>query len=134
MTLPKEILEGTKTIAIIGLSDKPDRYSHQVAAYLQKKGYRIIPINPSVTEVLGERAYPTLHDVPRDITIDVIDVFRKPEFVPTHVMEAVQRGDVHTVWLQEGVTNRHAEEYAREHGLHVVSDMCMMKVHKDETS
>jgi uncharacterized protein len=126
----RSFFDGIKVIAIVGLSDKPERPSNEVARYLKEEGFRIIPINPNVEEVLGEKAYPDLLSVPRDILIDVVDIFRRSEDVMPHIEEAVARGDVMTIWLQEGITNDEAERYAKNHGLHVVSNFCLMKAHK----
>lgn len=128
------VFSTAKTIAVVGISDNPEKYSWQVASYLQSRGFRIIPVNPNVTLVLGETAYPSLHAIPRDIHVDVADIFRKSEFVPDHVREAIDRGDISTIWLQEGVSNQEAEKTARDHGLTVISNMCMMKSHKADTS
>jgi hypothetical protein len=120
------ILAAAKTIAIVGLSDKPDRESYQVADYLQRHGYRIIPVNPAVLEVLGERSYPSLIEVPE--TIDVVDVFRRAEAVPAIVDEAIAIG-AKTIWLQLGIVNKEAEEKARAAGLQFVADRCMKIEH-----
>jgi predicted CoA-binding protein len=119
-----------KTVAIVGLSDNPTRPSNEVGRYLQSEGFRIIPINPLFKELLGEKAYPDLLSVPEEIKIDVVDVFRRSEDVMPHVKEAVERGDAHTLWLQEGITNDEAEEHARNKGLTVYSNFCLMKAHK----
>lgn len=129
MDLP-EFYKTIKTIAIVGLSDKPERYSHQVASYLQSQGYKIIPVNPNISEVLGEKSYPNLLTIPKDIRIDVVDIFRKSEKVILHVKEAVERGDAKTIWMQEGVINTEAEQHAKSQGLQVVMDACIMKTHK----
>jgi len=118
------------TIAIVGLSDKPDRPSFEVASYLQSQGFRIIPVNPNLIEVLGEKAYPDLLSVPKEIKIDVMDVFRKSEEVLPHVKDAVKRGDIQTIWMQEGISNSEAQSYAKEHNLSVVMNFCLMKAHK----
>lgn len=119
-----------KTIAVVGLSDNPERYSYQVASYLQSQGYRIIPVNPHITKILGEKAYPDLLSIPKDTVVNVVDIFRKSEDVLPHVQEAVRRGDVKTIWMQEGIQNDQAKQYAEDHGLAVVSNMCMMVAHK----
>jgi len=119
-----------KTIAIVGLSDKIDRPSYEVASYLQSQGYRIIPVNPNISEVLGEKAYPNLLSIPKEVNIDVADIFRKSEDVLPHIKEAVERGDVKTIWMQEGISNSEAESYAKSHGLDVVMNFCLMKAHK----
>lgn len=120
-----------KTIAIVGLSDDPARYSYQVASYLESKGYRIIPVNPIIRETLGHKAYPDLLSIPSSIEIDIVDIFRKSEDVLPHVKEAIKRGDAETIWMQEGVINNEAAALAKAHGLGVVMDACLMKVHKE---
>ncbi len=127
---PRNFFAGIKTIAIVGLSDKQDRYSYQVGSYLKSQGYKIIPINPNITETLGEEAFPSLLSVPKDIKIDVVDIFRKSEEVLPHVKEAIERGDAKTIWMQEGITNSEAENFAKSHGLNVVMNFCLMKAHK----
>lgn len=122
----RQILESARTIAIVGLSDKPDRDSHHVAAYLQAHGYRIIPVNPLVSEILGERSYPSVSGVPEQI--DVVDVFRRSDAVMPVVEEAIQAG-AGTVWLQLGVVNDEAARRAEEAGLQVVMDRCMKIEH-----
>lgn len=131
MNIPGDFFRNVKTIAVIGLSDKKDRPSFEVAQYLASQGFRIIPINPNVREVLGEISYPDLLLVPKEIKIDVVDIFRRSELVFPHVKEAVERGDVHTIWMQEGVMNEVAEEYAKKHGLTVYMNFCLMKTHKN---
>jgi predicted CoA-binding protein len=125
-----DILKSAKTIAVVGLSDKPDRPSVEVASYLQSKGYRIIPINPNVPEVLGEKAYPDIHSIPTEIQVDVVDIFRKSEEVLPHVKEAISRGGVKLIWLQEGVYNQEAEKLAIEAKIPIIMNACMMKSHK----
>jgi predicted CoA-binding protein len=122
----RAILKEARTIAVVGLSDRPDRASHHVAAYLQEHGYRIIPVNPNVTEVLGEKAYASLRDLPGPV--DVVDVFRRPEHVPELVEEAIALG-AKVLWLQEGVVNVPAAARAKAAGLKVVMDRCMLKEH-----
>jgi predicted CoA-binding protein len=121
-----ELLAKMKTIAIVGLSDNPDRDSHRVAAYLQAQGYRIIPVNPAVESVLGEHAYPILRDVP--LPIDLVDVFRKPDGVPEIVDDAIAVG-AKALWLQIGVVHEPAAARARAAGLTVVMDQCLMVEH-----
>lgn len=115
-----------RTIAVVGLSDKPDRDSYHVAAYLQKAGYRIIPVNPALSEVLGERAYPGLREVPEPI--DVVDVFRRPGAVPAIVEDAIAVG-ARAVWLQDGIVHNEAAARARAAGLQVVQSRCMLREH-----
>ena len=124
------MLQKIRTIAIVGLSDKPDRPSHEVASYLQSQGFRIIPVNPNITDVLNEKAYPNLLAVPRDIKIDIVDIFRKSDQVLPHVEEVIERGDVRTIWMQEGVVNEEAAALARKNGLDVIMDFCLMQTHK----
>jgi predicted CoA-binding protein len=123
--------DNVRTIAIVGLSDDPARPSNEVARYLKSEGFRIIPINPLFKELLGEKAYPDLLSVPSEIKIDVVDIFRRSEDVIPHVKEAVERGDAHTLWLQEGITNEEAEDYARGKGMTVYSNFCLMKAHRN---
>ncbi len=123
----KRILEEAKTIAVVGLSPKAERPSYGVAKYLQQQGYRIIPVNPTVDEVLGERAYPDLKAVPEKI--DVVDIFRRSEDVPPVVDEAIQVG-ARVIWMQEGIINQAAADRARQAGLEVVMDSCMLKEHR----
>jgi predicted CoA-binding protein len=123
----RDILRSARTIAVVGLSDKPDRPSYGVAAYLQAHGYRIIPINPAVREVLGEKAYARLEDVPEKI--DVVDVFRRPENVPEVVDAAIAVG-AKVVWMQDGVIHEAAAAKAQAAGLRVVMDRCMLRDHR----
>ncbi len=123
----ERILKECHTIAVVGLSPKADRPSYQVAAYLQAQGYRIIPVNPMVNEVLGEKSYPSLSAVP--VPLDVVDVFRRPEEVPPVVEEAV-RMRAKAVWMQEGIVYEEAAAKARAAGLLVVMDRCMLKEHE----
>ncbi len=122
-----EILRSARTVAVVGLSPDPSRPSHTVASYLKRQGYRIIPVNPSVSEVLGERSYPDLRSVPEPV--DVVDVFRRPEYVPQIVEDAIAIG-ARALWLQEGVVHEQAAERARQAGLRVVMDRCMLKEHQ----
>ncbi len=122
-----ELLRNAKTIAVVGLSSSPMRASYGVSVYLQSQGYRIIPVNPEVREVLGEQAYPTLRDVPDNI--DVVDIFRRPEFVPEIVEQAIER-KVPAIWMQETVIHEAAAEKARQAGIFVVMDRCLLKEHR----
>jgi len=132
----KEILTKYKTIAVVGLSREPDKDSHRVSAYLKKHGFRIIPINPFVDEVLGEKSYKSLLDIPPEIqkTIDVVDVFRPSKYVSPIVEQAVKlkemHGKPHVVWMQLGIVNEQAAEVAKKAGLTVVMNKCMMIEHK----
>jgi predicted CoA-binding protein len=122
----RSILGDARTIAVVGLSSNPERASYEVAEYLQSKGYRIVPVNPNETEVLGERAYPTLTDIPSEIEIDVVDVFRRAEQTPAIAEEAVARG-AKVLWLQEGIANDDARRIGEAGGLSVVMGVCMRK-------
>ena len=115
----RSILGDARTIAVVGLSSRPERDSHDVAAYLQEHGYRIVPVNPNETEVLGETAYPSLLDVPQDIRIDVVDVFRRAADTPPIARDAVRVG-AKVLWLQDGVVNDEARRIAEEAGLTVI--------------
>jgi hypothetical protein len=120
----KILLGDTKTVAVVGLSSKPDRPSHDIAAYLQRHGYRIVPVNPLETEVLGERAYPTLLDIPSHVRVDVVDVFRRAEETPAVARDAVAIG-AKVLWLQEGIVNEEAYRIASEAGLDVIMGVCI---------
>jgi uncharacterized protein len=123
-------LKIVKTIAIIGLSDKPDRPSFQVAQYLLNQGYKIIPINPNINEVFGQKSYPNLISIPSDIQIDIIDVFRKSEDTPDVVQEIINSGRKSIIWLQEGINNPEAVNLAKSYGFEVSSGICLMKYHQ----
>jgi predicted CoA-binding protein len=122
-----ELLSRVKTIAVVGLSDSPMRPSHGVSAYLQAQGYRVIPVNPQIAEALGEKSYPSLLEVPEKI--DLVDVFRRPEFVDEIVEQAIQL-KIPAIWLQEDVISERAAEKARKAGMSVVMDRCMLKEHR----
>lgn len=123
----RQILADAKVVAVVGLSDKPDRDSHRVAAYLIEHGYRVVPVNPNVAEVLGRKAYPDLGSVPD--RVDVVDIFRKPEAVPEIVDAAIAAG-AKVVWMQQGIVHNAAADKARAAGLHVVMNKCMMQEHR----
>lgn len=125
------ILRTNKTIAVVGLSSKPERASYQVAAYLQRHGYRIIPVNPRETHVLGEQAYATLRDVP--LAIDIVDVFRESSAVPEIVAETIAIG-AKVLWLQLEIHHAEAEAQAQAAGITVVSDVCIKIAHGDVTA
>jgi len=122
-----EILLSARTIAIVGLSGKRYRPSYGVAEYLQRSGFRVIPVNPEETEVLGEKCYPDLDSVPD--AIDVVDIFRRSEFVPEIVEAAIRKG-AQAVWMQEGVIHEDAARRAQQAGLAVVMDRCILKDHR----
>src|SRR6185369_15700841 len=126
-----DLLKNAHTIAFVGLSDKPERHSNIVAKYFQKKGYRIIPVNPNVQEVLGEKSYPSLLSIPKDIHIDIVDIFRKPTEVIHHMQEVVERGGIRTVWLAEGAHSQEAVDFAEDYGLSMVTNFCIMDAYKE---
>ena len=126
LDVAEKILNSARTIAVVGLSANPHRPSHGVALYLQRAGYRIIPVNPNIDEVLGERAYSSLREVPE--RVDVVDVFRRSEFVGPIVDDAIAMR-AHALWLQDGVIDKPAADRARAAGLDVVMDDCMMRRH-----
>ena len=123
-----QILQTSKTIAVVGLSSKPERASYQVAAYLQRHGYRIIPVNPRETQVLGEQAYATLRDVP--LAIDIVDVFRESSAVPEIVADTIAIG-AKVLWLQLDIHHAEAEAQAQAAGITVVSDVCIKIAHAE---
>ncbi len=123
----RELLRTARTIAVVGLSPKPYRPSHGVSEYMQSRGYRIIPVNPNITEALGEKAYARLEEVPEPV--DIVNIFRRPEFVAPVVESAIRIG-ARAVWMQEGVIHRPAAERARAAGLKVVMDRCILKEHR----
>lgn len=125
------ILDNCKVIAVVGLSSKTHRPSYGVSGYLQKEGYRIIPVNPNEEKVLGEKAFATLEDVP--VHVDAVCIFRRPEFVPPLVDSAIALG-CRGVWMQEGVVHEEAAAKARAQGLAVVMDRCMLKDHANRNA
>ena len=122
----RELLARSKVIAVVGLSSKPHRPSHGVARYLQSVGYKILPVNPNEREVLGEKSYARLEDVP--VKVDIVDIFRRSERVPPVVESAIAIG-ARAVWMQEGVIHEEAAARARAAGLEVVMDRCLLKEH-----
>jgi predicted CoA-binding protein len=122
-----ELLKNSKTIAVVGLSENPMRPSHGVSAYMQSHGYRIIPVNPNIKGSLGEKAYASLLDVPEKI--DIVNVFRRSEFVEESVDQAIQL-KVQAIWMQEDVINEKAAQKARQAGIFVVMDRCILKEHR----
>jgi hypothetical protein len=132
----KKILTGCKTIAVVGLSPEPEKASHRVAAYMKKHGYRIVPVNPFVDEVLGEKSYLSLLEIPKEIQreIDVVDIFRRAEDVPPIVEQAVKLHEIQgkpcVVWMQQGIVNVEAAAAAEKAGLAVIMDKCFMQEHQ----
>jgi len=120
----RSILGDAETIAVVGLSSNPLRDSFEIAEFLQRKGYRIVPVNPKETEVLGETAYPSLLDVPKDVRIDVVDVFRRAEATPPIARDAVAVG-AKVLWLQDGIVSEEAARIAEEGGLTVIMGVCI---------
>ena len=127
MSTEEKILNSSRIIAVVGLSSKPDRPSYKVASHLKEQGYKIIPVNPTEKEILGELCYPDLASIPE--SVDVVDVFRRSEEVPPIVEEAIRIG-AKALWMQEGVINEEAAARAREAGLMVIMDKCMRKEHQ----
>ena len=123
--------ENPRSIAVIGLSEVPSKPSHYVSAYMQQHGYKIYPINPSIPEVLGEKSYASLSDLP--IKPDIVDVFRLPKFIPAIVDEMLQLG-LPNLWVQQGIINLEAATRAEAGGIHVVMDHCLMVEHRRLTS
>lgn len=119
------ILKSSKTIAVVGLSSNPARPSFGVSRFLQRQGFRIIPVNPQETEVLGEPAYPSLKDVPDPV--DIVNIFRRPARVPEVVDDAIQKGGVRCIWMQEGVVSPEGAAKAQTAGIPVVMDRCILK-------
>lgn len=126
-TVMRDIFAANKVIAVVGLSPDPVRPSYNVAAYLQRAGYRIIPVNPSCTEILGEKCYARLLDIPGEV--DIVDIFRRSEYVPQIVEEALEK-KAKVLWMQEGVINADAAQTAERAGLTVIMDRCMLKEHR----
>lgn len=124
----RDLLKNSKTIAVVGLSDNPLRASYGVSAYMQLQGYRIIPVNPECDFVLGEKSYKSLLDISEKI--DIVNIFRRPEFVPPIVDQAIQL-KVPAVWMQEDVINEEAAQKARQAGIFVVMDKCILKEHRN---
>ena len=122
-----ELLKRAKTIAVVGLSANPMRASHGVSAYMQSHGYRIIPVNPRIASALGEKAYASLLEVPEKI--EIVNIFRRPEFVEEVVDQAIQL-KVPAIWMQEDVIHEKAAEQARQAGIFVVMDRCILKEHR----
>lgn len=123
----RSLLGEAEVVAVLGISSKPWRPSHEVASYLQQHGYRIVPVNPNEHEVLGEQAYASLLDIPEEIHVDVVDVFRRAEHTPEVARDAVAIG-ARVLWLQEGIVSDEAARIASEGGLEVIMGVCIMKV------
>lgn len=134
--MTKQILQEYRVIAVVGLSTDMSKPSYEVSKYMKNQGYRIIPVNPFAEEILGEKSYKNLTEIPAEIqkTIEIVDIFRKPENVPTVVDEAIklrkENGKPYVIWMQLGIVNEAAAEKARETGLTVIMDKCLMVEHK----
>ncbi|MCF6201767.1 MAG: CoA-binding protein [Hydrogenimonas sp.] len=125
----KRIFKEVKTIAVIGLSPDPSKASHRVAKYLKEVGYKIIPVYPKEDEILGEKVYRSLKEIP--VCVDMVDIFRKSAAVKAVVEASIARGDVKVVWMQAGIVNNEAAAMAKEHGMAVVQSRCAMVDHRD---
>lgn len=123
----RSLLGEAKVVAVVGISSKPWRPSHEVASYLQQHGYRVVPVNPNEQEVLGEQVYASLLDIPEEIHVDVVDVFRRAEHTPEVARDAVAIG-ARVLWLQEGIVSEEAARVAADGGLEVIMGVCIMKV------
>jgi hypothetical protein len=124
----KELLQNAKTIAVVGFSTNPEKDAHQVPKKLMELGYRVIPVNPFAEEILGERCYPSLREIPRDVKVDIVDVFRPAEEVPEIVEQAIEIG-AKAIWLQLGISHDEAAKRAREAGLKVIQNRCIKIEH-----
>lgn len=131
MTSIDEILKTAKNIAIIGLSDKADRPSCKVAKYLISEGFNIIPVNPIIESVFGIKSYPSYSQIPSNIKIDIVDIFRKSDQVLEIVKEVIKSGQKPVIWFQEGILNLEAENLAKENSMEVINGICLMKAHRD---
>ena len=120
-----EILKGYRKVVIVGISNKPERDSNKVGRYLKENGYDITPVNPTIENLFDIKAYPSVKDIPQDVDVEVVDIFRRPDAVPGIVEEAIERG-AKVIWMQEGVINNEAAKRAQEAGLKVVMNRCMM--------
>jgi predicted CoA-binding protein len=125
----RELLSSSKVIAVVGLSSKRFRPSHGVSEYMQSAGYRILPVNPNEAKVLGEEAFASLGEIPKEIRVDIVDIFRRPEEVGDVIEDAIRIG-ARAVWMQEGVVDEAAAARARAAGLIVAMDLCILKEHQ----
>jgi uncharacterized protein len=123
----RDLLQRSRTIAVVGLSDSPLRPSYGVSAYMQSHGYKIVPVNPTISESLGEKSYPSLRELP--VKIDIVNIFRRSEYVEAIVDQAIEL-KVPAVWMQEGVINQKAAEKAEKAGIFVAMDLCILKEHQ----
>jgi predicted CoA-binding protein len=128
----EDILQKSETIVIVGLSDKPDRPSYQVAKYLISQGFTIIPVNPTIESVFGIKSYPSFTNIPSNIKIDIVDIFRNSDQVLPIVEEIIKSNQKPVIWFQEGILNLKAENLAKESGFEVISGICLMKAIKNK--
>ena len=125
----KKIFSKAKTIAIVGLSEKRSRTSNRIAHYLQEAGYKIVPVNPNVEEVLGEKSYKTLKDIPKDLNVDIVNIFRRSEFLPELAMETIEC-NFPFFWAQLGVFNKNAKNILEKANIPYIMDLCIMVEHQ----
>jgi len=125
----REILTRARTVAIVGLSNRPEKDSNEVGRYLRSQGYRVIPVNPGVPEVFGERSYPSVGAIPKDVRVDIVDVFRRSDQVVPIAQDAVRRG-VRVFWMQLGIDNAEADSLVREAGGTAIENQCIMTQHR----
>jgi len=125
----RRLLTAARTIAVVGLSDKPERDSNEVARYLQGQGYHVVPVNPTLPQVLGEKSYPSVTEIPTGETIDIVDIFRRSDQVGPVVDDAIARG-AGAIWMQLGVENPAAAAVAEARGIPVVQNLCIMQQHR----
>lgn len=130
MTSIEDVLQKSKTIVIIGLSEKPDRPSYQVAKYLISQGFTIIPVNPTIDSVFNIKSYPSFSFIPSKIKIDIVDIFRKSDQALPIVEEIIKSNQKPVIWFQEGSLNLEAEKLAKQNGLEVISGICLMKAYQ----
>lgn len=130
MIFIENVLKKSKIIAIIGLSDKPDRPSYQVTEYLISRGFTIIPVNPTIDSVFGLKSYSNFSSIPLNIKVDIVDVFRQSNQILPIVEEIIKSGRKPVIWLQEGIFNQEAEDLAKQNGLEIISGVCLMKAHE----
>ncbi len=128
------MLTPPKTIAVVGLSDKPDRPSHLVAKYLLEQGFTLLPVNPTVPSVFGIPSYPSISAIPQSIHIDIVDIFRKSSEVPGIIKEIITTKRTPLIWMQEGVVSIEGKTLAEKHGMEVIMNACMMKYHNKNTA
>jgi predicted CoA-binding protein len=126
----EKLLLQAHTIAVVGLSNDINKPSYGVALYLQNHGYRIIPVNPNIDAWFGEKSYPSITAIPQSIHLDIIDIFRKSEYIPSIVEEVILRNEHPIIWMQEGIISKEAKQKASTHGFPVVMDACIMKEHQ----